>query len=611
MATYLTLRAPDGSRIQVDRAIRDGEGKNIANNYAKQDGAYQTLNSGNLIPTKDHNIVYRFDLQTTCGSSSTFNGNAVVKEIRGYTSWTNNTPVGAGITQLTSVAENLFNPTVGYAIHADNNATEYRISGTGVSTSTVVSINGVKCAITEKQCNYVGAPSGATYFSFTVPSGNKGGHITVNNYASISDLMIMLVWSGYNTTHAYSAYEEVDLIFDSSISSLTLHSLDTVYDYVDLNGKKLHRQLITNLFSGSDTFTAGTVASDLYPYTISIANILKGGVAQIGATNPITFDKSLGTNTPTSECFTISANGTLKFWLSAEHALTLTYSKDEAVVDAETFATELASKGALYTSDGTTYTSATEYTEGETYYYVSATTNTGAAYLNDLLSNMTLLAQRSDSVSNVTVTTNTYQEWDFGIEIVTYPSGLNYPTLVINYPLDIKATVQTLPSNYVSLESAENLLHQIGDLQGFDFDSISVDSTSQKMTVNGLVDTKETIYKADFIENATKFTHGEPTYNVLKVGANHIYFRFECEINILADMYYSTPLIRLAGRDFYLGEYQIHNDFCPMTVCLVANPLIMCKATLFYYAGWLGISVPSGTRGTYTLIIYGYMEKYK
>ena len=36
----------DNSPVQVQSAIEDGEGKNISDNYAKQDGYYQTLGSG-------------------------------------------------------------------------------------------------------------------------------------------------------------------------------------------------------------------------------------------------------------------------------------------------------------------------------------------------------------------------------------------------------------------------------------------------------------------------------------------------------------------------------------------------------------------------------------
>lgn len=45
MATYKYLEK-DGSKVQVESAKRDGDGKNIANNYAKQNGYYATLGAG-------------------------------------------------------------------------------------------------------------------------------------------------------------------------------------------------------------------------------------------------------------------------------------------------------------------------------------------------------------------------------------------------------------------------------------------------------------------------------------------------------------------------------------------------------------------------------------
>ena len=86
-----------------------------------------------------------------------------------------------------------------------------------------------------------------------------------------------------------------------------------------------------------------------------------------------------------------------------------------------------------------------------------------------------------------------YKMGDFGTEALRLSSGFPVvPYWVVYYPINIKEAVQQLPTNYVSLESAENLLHQVGDLQGFDFDSISVDDDGA-MQINGLVDTKETI----------------------------------------------------------------------------------------------------------------------
>ena len=47
MATYDYIKGPNGHKIQVESAKRDGAGKNIENNYAKQDGFYGTMGVGN------------------------------------------------------------------------------------------------------------------------------------------------------------------------------------------------------------------------------------------------------------------------------------------------------------------------------------------------------------------------------------------------------------------------------------------------------------------------------------------------------------------------------------------------------------------------------------
>ena len=43
---YKKYSTSDNLPIQVESAIRDGSGKNIENNYAKQDGYYSSLTSG-------------------------------------------------------------------------------------------------------------------------------------------------------------------------------------------------------------------------------------------------------------------------------------------------------------------------------------------------------------------------------------------------------------------------------------------------------------------------------------------------------------------------------------------------------------------------------------
>ena len=304
------ITSPSGNPVLAAAAERDGEGKDIKNTYAKQKGAYEGLMGGNLIPTVNHRLTERIvSEQVTCADYSTFDGTAVVLEARGYTTWANDVPKGASIFSITSIGKNLFNGS--YALNASNDATEYRISGDEVSTATVVRINGTALTVTEKPCTYVGASAGATYFSFTVPAGHKGEQITVDSYSSIHNLMIMLVWSGYNTEMPYRPYENVTLTFDSSVSEKVMQYLnEEVYDYIDFTSKKLYTKLITFAFTGSQTFSAGTKSGSYYPYTISVSNSKKNGYAQIGAANPISFNKDL--SVISGECFGFSANGTLQ-----------------------------------------------------------------------------------------------------------------------------------------------------------------------------------------------------------------------------------------------------------------------------------------------------------
>ena len=52
MATYKNLKTTGGDKIQVESAIRDGAGKNIENNYAKQNGYYAGMATGFSDQTK-------------------------------------------------------------------------------------------------------------------------------------------------------------------------------------------------------------------------------------------------------------------------------------------------------------------------------------------------------------------------------------------------------------------------------------------------------------------------------------------------------------------------------------------------------------------------------
>lgn len=92
MATYdkfTSIKNP-GRKVQVESAIRDGSGKNIENNYAKQNGSYENMsvgNADNLTPYGDNsgvNDTTPFVFQSS-GGGSDIGSLAQLKELRGNT----------------------------------------------------------------------------------------------------------------------------------------------------------------------------------------------------------------------------------------------------------------------------------------------------------------------------------------------------------------------------------------------------------------------------------------------------------------------------------------------------------------------------------------------
>ena len=71
--SYITDKSNSDRPIQVESAKRDGSGKNIENNYAKQNGNYQSLTAGlsNNFDTKmveKDESAYNFRPTATMGS---------------------------------------------------------------------------------------------------------------------------------------------------------------------------------------------------------------------------------------------------------------------------------------------------------------------------------------------------------------------------------------------------------------------------------------------------------------------------------------------------------------------------------------------------------------
>ena len=146
---------------------------------------------------------------------------------------------------------------------------------------------------------------------------------------------------------------------------------------------------------------------------------------------------------------------------------------------------------------------------------------------------------------------------DFGTEELTLGSGSSIPDWEVYYPINVLEAVQQLPDNYMSKESAENLLHQVGDLQGFDFNGISKDSETGNWQIDGLVDTKETIFTLYTLFGYTN------TLDSRDIGAfNKITFnnRIKVKIGLMGGSSYGWGIARLISKGYDNEATIIYND---------------------------------------------------
>ena len=482
----------------------------IKDNYAKQDGAYENLYAGNLIT--DQNWSWVNDFQFGTGTVDTvFDGEATIRRIKGKTVWTGTTPAYATVVSNKSVIFNLFDPTAGYAhvVESDNENNGLCIFGDGITVDTKLEFSETSSFTSTTEISLIDDTNstGTHYLHCTVPAN---GYLRLKNNATPpSDFCIANVWGGNRVTHhpAYSA-TTVDIgtatYFATGMKSIQVNGETVVYDEMAAN--RYYARVLAYSFGALPTVSYVAEGSSYNIYRLSLSNAMNKGACEIGGSTKFAWSDvgAMSGSTALSANTMSLASGYIYFGIAQSEDTTYTYAQDDAVVDAESFATELADKGALYTLSGGVYTSVTEYTEGTTYYYISETNKHGlnGKAINDEIANKIINYQRY-SMSKSTYTGSaispaknwTYAMGDFGTEELILGSGSSVPDWEVYYPINVLEAVQQLPQNYVSLESAENLLHQVGELQGFDFNNITVDEESGKMQVNGLVDTKETIIK--------------------------------------------------------------------------------------------------------------------
>ena len=491
-----------------------GDANNLVNKNelvdyaASKDGAYENLWAGNLIT--DTNWRWINDFKFGTGTVDTvFNGEATLYSIRGITEWNGTTPKYVNVVSNKSIIFNLYNPELGYAhvVESDEENNGLCVFGTEITSSNVIEFSTTSdfTSITEIALTEETNSTGETYLQFNVPSD---GYVRVKN-AEPEDLCIANVWGG-NRVSYHPAYEEsvIDInsatYFPTGMKGITVNG-DNTACYDEIFANKFFARCLANTFGATPSVTYVAASGTYNIYRISLSNAMNKGACEIGGSSKFAWSDvgTMSSSTPLSADTMSLASGYIYFAIAQSEDTTYTYSEDATVVDAETFASELTAKGALYKLVDTEYVSVTEYEADTTYYYISATDLHGlnGKAITDEIANKTIVYQRYSMDKTVYAGTAispaknwTYKMGDFGTEELTLAEGFPVtPRWAVYYPVNVVETVQQLPNNYVSLESAEQMLHQVGELQGFDFDSISVDEETGNMKVNGLVDTKETI----------------------------------------------------------------------------------------------------------------------
>ena len=233
--------------IQVESAIRDGSGKNIENNYAKQNGYYDSLTSGlsnnlnsNMVLTDTDPYLFR-----TAGGSLEIGDTSKVSEIRGNYNQTlapvNNTttayqksvPSGAISVMLHSIKGASYK----YGQLVDTNTTTLTLES-GKKYLTIIS--GVKSITTGDGTSI--SVSGGTDQIFDLTSDFGAG----NEPTSVSDARTAYLARGVNIDE-YNAYSQ-PIIRDTKVSKVDVVGFNkfnanaaqiTAYGTATINGTQI------------------------------------------------------------------------------------------------------------------------------------------------------------------------------------------------------------------------------------------------------------------------------------------------------------------------------------------------------------------------------------
>ncbi|MBR0189380.1 MAG: hypothetical protein IJQ23_03220, partial [Clostridia bacterium] len=377
MANYKKYAAKDGTPIQVQSAIEDGSGKNIENDYAKQNGAYENLYAGNLITDQNWSWVNDFVFGT--GTVDTvFNGEATIKAIRGRTEWDGTTPHYVNVVSNKSVLFNLYNPSTHYAhvVESDNENNGLCVYGTGIDDTTVMEFSETSdfATITEIALTEETNSTGETYLHCAVSSD---GYLRVKG-TEPDFVCIANVWGGNRVSYHPEYAEDIVSIdtssyFASGMKSIHINGEETVYD--EMYSNKYYARVVTAAFGASPSITYVAASGSYNIYRKTLSNALNKGACEIGGSTKFTWTNigQMSSSSPiTADCMSLYT-GYIYFAIAQSEDTSYTYTQDELIVDQTTFDSELADKGHLFTENGGVYTETTTYDANETYYYISAT----------------------------------------------------------------------------------------------------------------------------------------------------------------------------------------------------------------------------------------------
>lgn len=504
--------------VLVEAAKRDGSGLKIDETYAKQDGAYENLWSGNLLT--DQNWKWINDFVFSTGTVDTvFDGEATLYAIRGITEWDGTTPSYVNVISNKSVLFNLYNPAVHYAhvVESDDENNGLCIYGTGLSTANAIEFSESAnfSSITEIAITEETNSTGETYLHCSVPSD---GYVRIK-LAEPSDLCISNVWGG-NRVSYHPAYEDATVsinsatYFPTGMKGITING-DNTACYDELYANKYFARCLTADFGAAPSVSYVAASGTYNIYRMSLSNAMNKGACEIGGSTKFAWTdigQMSSSSAISADCMSLYT-GYIYFAIAQSEDTTYTYSEDSAVVDAASFATELADKGSLFKLVDEEYVSVTEYEEGVTYYYISATNLHGlnGKAITDEIANKTIVYQRYSMNKSVYAGTAispaldwNYKMGDFGTEELTLASGFPVtPRWAVYYPVNVLETVQQLPNNYISADSFLDSLNLVGETQGFHADGVQkneetgnlepyyLDGNNNK--IPGVLDTKETI----------------------------------------------------------------------------------------------------------------------